>query len=409
MRISTAAAYDTSIGNLQRRQSDLVDAQTHLTSGRRVLKASDDPANAARAERALAGEMRSVAAQRGVEASRVQMIDTESALGTADALLQQAREALVGAGNASFSDGERAIHANQLQGLRDALLAVANRSDGSGGYLFGGQGTAQPPFVDAPAGVQYAGASGQSRTDADTALPLSTDGAAAWTHARTGNGVYLSAAANNSLTGTAVAGAWIDATGVTNPAALFPVADTGYRLRFSSATNYTIERFSLATPAAAVTESSGTYTAGSAIDVHGMGCKISGTPTNGDQFELTPSTPGLSVFGMLDRAIAELKTGGRSAAQRAQGTTDALRDIDAVMAPLRTARAFAGETLNRIDSETDRLSAKKLMAQTDRSSAEDLDMVAAIADYKNKETGYDAALKSYAIVQKMSLFNYLNG
>ena len=28
MRISTATAYDTSIGNLQRRQSDLVDAQT---------------------------------------------------------------------------------------------------------------------------------------------------------------------------------------------------------------------------------------------------------------------------------------------------------------------------------------------------------------------------------------------
>jgi flagellar hook-associated protein 3 FlgL len=409
MRISTATAYDTSIGNLQRRQSDLVDAQTHLTSGKRVLKASDDPANAARAERALASEMRTVASQRSVEASRVQMVETESALGTADGLLQQAREALVGAGNASFSDAERAVHADKLQGLRDALFAVANRSDGSGGYLFGGQGTTQPPFVNAPAGVQYLGASGQTLTDADTGLPLNTDGAAPWMNARTGNGVFVTAAATNSVTGAAVSGAWIDGTGVTNPAALFPVADTGYRLRFTSATNYTVERFPLATPAAAVSEGTGTYAAGSAIDVHGMGFTVSGAPVNGDRFELTPSASNLSVFSMLDSAIADLRTPGRTTAQRAQGTADALRNIDAVMAPLRSARAAAGEMLNRIDSHSDRLAEKKLNAQSDRSSAEDLDMVAAIADYKNKETGYDAALKSYAVVQKMSLFDYLNG
>ena len=59
MRISSANAYDNTIETLQRRQSDLSDLQTRLTSGKRVLKASDDPAAAARAERALAAEMRS--------------------------------------------------------------------------------------------------------------------------------------------------------------------------------------------------------------------------------------------------------------------------------------------------------------------------------------------------------------
>ena len=50
MRISSANTYDTTIETLQRRQSDLSDLQTRLTSGKRVLKASDDPAAAARAE-----------------------------------------------------------------------------------------------------------------------------------------------------------------------------------------------------------------------------------------------------------------------------------------------------------------------------------------------------------------------
>ena len=60
-----------------------------------------------------------------------------------------------------------------------------------------------------------------------------------------------------------------------------------------------------------------------------------------------------------------------------------------------------------IDSVTGRLTDLKLASQTDRSNAEDLDMVKAISDFQNKQTGYDAALKSYSMVQKLSLFNYL--
>jgi flagellar hook-associated protein 3 FlgL len=35
-------------------------------------------------------------------------------------------------------------------------------------------------------------------------------------------------------------------------------------------------------------------------------------------------------------------------------------------------------------------------------------MVQAISDFQNKQSGYDAALKSYSMVQRLSLFQYLN-
>jgi len=35
--------------------------------------------------------------------------------------------------------------------------------------------------------------------------------------------------------------------------------------------------------------------------------------------------------------------------------------------------------------------------------------VHAISDFQNQQTGYDAALKSYASVQRLSLFQYVNG
>jgi len=409
MRISSANTYDTTIDTLQRRQTDLSDLQTRLTSGKRVLKASDDPAAAARAERALAAEMRSETSQRSVEASKVIVSQTESALGDAGELLQQIRETLVSSGNASYTDRERSQLAASLKGMRQQLLSVANRSDGAGSYLFGGQGSSQPPFIEKPAGVQFSGTSGRLQTDTDTELPLSTDGAATWLSASTGNGVFVTSSALNSVSGSEIAGATVDAGSVGDPSSLFPVPDTGYRIHFTSSTAYDIESYPLASPGTTTVESSGAYQAGVAIDLHGMSVTVSGTPTTGDQFNIEPSTPTLSVFDSLDRVIADLQTPNRTSAQRLQSTADSLRDIDSSMATLNLARTAAGGTLNRIDNETGRLATQKLNAQTERSGAEDLDMVSAIAEFQNQQTGYEAALKSYSMVQEMSLFQYLGG
>ena len=408
MRISSANAYDNTIETLQRRQSDLSDLQTRLTSGKRVLKASDDPAAAARAERALAAEMRSETSQRSVNASQVIVSQTESALGDAGELLQQIRETLVASGNASYSDRERSQLAASLKGMRQQLLAVANRSDGAGSYLFGGQGSSQPPFIDRPAGVQFSGTSGRLQTDTDTELPLSTDGAATWLNASTGNGVFVTSSALNSVSGSEVTGATVDAGSVSDPSALFPVPDTGYRIHFSSSSTYDIESYSLSSGLTSY-ETTGTYQPGLAIDLHGMSVTVSGVPTAGDQFNIEPSTPTLSVFDSIDQAIADLQTPNRTPAQRVQSTADSLRDIDSSMATLNLMRTAAGGTLNRIDNETSRLATQKLNAQTTRSNAEDLDMVEAIADFQNQQTGYEAALRSYSMVQKMSLFQYLGG
>lgn len=397
MRIATFNAFEAGIDTLQKRQQELAQSQERLTSGKRVIKASDDPAAAARAERALAGELRAETSQRAVEASRNAMTATETALGDADDLLQQAREALVAAGNGTYSDQERAGLAQQLKGIRDQLLAVANRGDGAGNFLFAGQGTTVAPFLDAPGGVVYQAVPGEQRTEAGTNLPLSLDGNAMWMQARTGNGVFVTSA------GAGVAGAWIDNGQVVNPSAL---TGSTYTLQFTAGaggTTYAVLRDGLPTAVTAAP-----YTTGQDIVVDGMSVKVSGTPATGDTFTLAPSTSDLSVFDVLDRAIAELGTAGRTGAQIAQSNTDNLRDIDQAMGFLQRARAVAGEALGRVDNETGRLDGQKLAAQTERSVAEDLDMVDAISKFQNQQTGYDAALKSYSMVQRMTLFQYLS-
>lgn len=307
MRVASSYAFETSLSNLQRRQAQLTQAQTQLTSGKRVQRASDDPASAGVAERALARMARAEAQGRALDASRNAMTLTESALGDGGEILQQVRELLVRAGNGSLSDSDRAVIAQNIQGLRNDLLAVANRDDGSGRYLFGGQGSDGRPLRDAPGGVVYDGSNGQALGAGGESTPLSMDGRAVF----------------------------------------------------------------LAVP--------------------------------------DPANPGatVSVFDMLDNAVAGLQTTGQTSAQVAQITSTAMGQLDTVSANLSSWRSRAGEALNRADAQGERLAQAKLDAQTERSNAEDLDMLQAISDFQNKQTGYDAALKTYSMVQRMSLFDYL--
>jgi flagellar hook-associated protein 3 FlgL len=307
IRIASAQSFDTSLANLQRRQVALAGSQEQLTSGKRVLRASDDPTSAARAERALAQMSRTEANMRALDASRSTMQQTEVALGDAGELLQQVREQMIGAGNASYSDAERQTVAVALRGLRTQLLSVSNRGDGGGGFLFGGQGSTGAPFIDAPGGVQFVGTTGSLRAATDDPLPLSVDGQAAWMGGR-------------------------------NP---------------------------------------------------------------------VPGGPDISVFAVIDKTIADLETPGRASAAIASGLHTSVSELDAGMGNLLGWRARSGEALSRADSMEERLGQVKLGAQKERSDAEDLDMVQAISDFQSKQTGYDAALKTYSMVQRLSLFDYI--
>jgi flagellar hook-associated protein 3 FlgL len=398
MRITTANSFSAAVDNLQQRQQDLQLAQDRMTSGKRVARASDDPTAAARVERALATSARAVADQRGLEASRSAMQQVEGALGSATEAMQQVRELLVAAGNGSYTDAERANLGARISGLREQLFSIANRGDGSGGYLFGGQGSAQPPFVDGSGGVSFRGAGGQTEVQAGDLVPMTQDGAAAWLGARSGNGVFVTAPAS-----TNGSGAWIDAGSVVDPSAL---TGADYRIDFTVAAGVTT--YSVLMNGAPTAQVNVPYVSGQAIQFDGMSVTVQGAPSNGDRFDATPSAPDLSVFDVLDRVAGELQTSGRSKAQVAQTVASGLRDIDATFGNLQLQRSMAGESLNRLDAVENRLAETKLDAQTERSLAQDLDMVEALSDFQAKETGYQAALSTYSLVQRMSLFDYLN-
>ena len=410
-RVGTANMYDNALRNLGARQTSLTTLQENLTSGKRVVRASDDPVSAAQAERALNRLSRIQTEQRALETQRNAIAQAESSLGDAVSLVQNFRELVVNAGSATLTPNDRATIANQLQGLREQLVEVANRKDTNGIPLLGALGSALAPFLgplSSSPDYVFAGLPGQTSSNGVT-IPGTVDGDAAFMFDPNRDGVYtasVSAIPNaRQLTTTPVTP--VDKSLITGDnytitfSAVGPGATTGTSTATYTLTNTTT---GISSPAVTVpdypTDKPVTI---SVTGIPGLTFDIKGNPDNGDIVTLQPSP---SMFSTLDSAINGIRSAPNSNAA-IQAVGQALANMDVGLERLHNIRGFAGELLNRADRITGDQEKRSIQLEGDRSRAEDLDMIKGISDFQNQQVGYEAALKSYAQVQKLSLFNFI--
>ena len=449
-RVGTANMYDNAIRNVSARQTSLVNLQENLTSGKRVVRASDDPVSAAQAERALTRISRIQTEQRALENQRNAIAQAESTMGDAISLVQEARQLMVNAGNGALSSSERATIANQLQSLRDQLTAVANRTDTNGIPLLGALGSAQSPFMgplNSTPDYLFAGQAGQTASDGVT-LPNTLDGDSAFMFDAKRDGSFHAAITPGTST-VIVPGATtpsVPAMGQPNRAlttsAITVAEGTNFNKNPVTGLAYTYSvSFSNVTLDPATNTLSATYNVSSTDPAFvppaaqtlnpikigekgefninglppGMSMKVTTLPTkaldgtitlspaDGDTINISPQA---SVFSVIDKAIAEIKAAPNSN-MAAQASGQALANIDIGLERMSNIRSYAGELLNRADRITGDQSKRSEQLEADRSRAEDLDMIKGISDFQNQQTGYQAALQAYASVQKLSLFNYI--
>lgn len=396
MRTGSANTYDTALQQLFQRQSDLAAQQEKLTSGKRVNRASDDPQAAAQAERAMVKISRVETDQRALEVQRGAIASAESTLGEATSVVQGIRDLLINAGNAGNSPADRGIIARQMADLRDQLFALANRGDSNGVPLFGGLGSTSAPFADLPAGVQYQAIAGQ-RASTATALPGAMNGQAIWMDVKSGNGSF-EVGLNPANTGAA----WTDAGTVTSPGAL---TGNNYRVTFNvvaGVTTYDVVNSTTSTTLA----SAQPYQDGTPVQFDGQSLVVHGQPASGDSVTVAPSTQ-TNIFKVLDSAISGVdnQAGGNLMSQT---VALQLKQIDTGLDRLQAARSQAGVWLNRADSITSAQETRSIALEDDKSRAVNLDMVKGISDFNLSQTGYQAALQSYAQIQRLSLFNFIN-
>jgi flagellar hook-associated protein 3 FlgL len=393
-RLGTANTYDAARSNLMARQTNLANAQEHLTSGKRVNSPSDDPAAAAQIERSLTRISRIQTDQRALETQKTAITQAESALGDITESLQRFRELVVSVGGIGSGAAERKGIASQLSGLRDHIFSIANSKGTNGQPLFGS--------------YTFNGLPGQA-TSSDVAIPIALDGDSAFMLQPTRDGAYHVGVAPASATQALTT----DTVSVTSAAAVtgasYAVAITGVDTTTTPGTTVVSYNLTATPPGTVTAQVAPGYPTGQPANIAvagmaGLSLTIQGSPAVGDTVTVAPN---VSLFSTLDNAIRDIG-GAASNSGVVQAISQSLANIDIGMGRLSAVRAQAGDFLNRADYISEEQGNRSIQLESDRSKAEDLDMVKGISDFQLQQTGYQAALQSYAQVQKLSLFNYIS-
>lgn len=175
MRISTQILFESGAARISEAQTGLYKTQQQVSTGRRILSPSDDPAGAARALEVT--QTQSQNTQYGV--NRIQATNSisivEGTLAGVTSLLQDVKTATISAGNGLLSDSERGFIATGLRSRFDELLGLANSRDALGNYVFSGFQTNTPAFVQTATGALYQGDSGQRLVQVDSARQMAVN------------------------------------------------------------------------------------------------------------------------------------------------------------------------------------------------------------------------------------------
>ncbi|HEY8099839.1 MAG TPA: flagellar hook-associated protein FlgL [Burkholderiaceae bacterium] len=415
MRISTSTIFEAGSAKLSDLQASLVRQQEQIATGRRMLTPADDPVAAARALEVT--QTQSANTQFGVNRQNAKdsLSQEESSLQSVTSLLQDVKTLTVNAGNGSLDDTQRKSLATQLQGQLDTLLGLANSRDSTGNYLFAGYQITSQPFAQSPTGATYLGDQGPRllQVGPSQQLEISDSGNAVFERNKTGNGVFLTAAATAAIPASATtvnAGSGVISSGsVTNAAQL---TGHNYDIVFSGApgsTTFAVYDKTLDPTEVAPLPVSGAYVSGQSIAFDGLQFSVSGTPAAGDHFSVTPST-NQSIFTTLQNLIGVLNTpavGSVAQAALTNGLSAANDNIGHALDNILTVRATVGSRLNTIDDLDSNGTDKDLQYSQTLSQLQDLDYAKAVSQLTQQQTTLTAAQQSFVKITGLSLFNYL--
>lgn len=158
MKISTNLYFDQSTQMLTNSQGNLAKVQEQLSTGKQIVKPSDEPNKAALVTRIESEIARQNSYQETLKSVNIRLNAEETALHNVSDVLARVKELSVQAANDTLSADDRKSIALEISTLREQILSLANTQDSNGNYLFSGGRAAEPAFSkDASGRVVYQG------------------------------------------------------------------------------------------------------------------------------------------------------------------------------------------------------------------------------------------------------------
>lgn len=406
-RISTSQLYDRSIQGVLRNQGTMSDIQQQLSSGKKLLRPSDDPVGAAQVIR-LTEELAQISQyNKNGNLLKNSLEQEEAVLRNINDASNRARVLMVQAGNGILNSGDRKAISIEMGEIRDEIFDLMNSQNANGEYIFSGYQSQSPAFsYNASAtGNKYSfeGDDGINEIQISNNVRLQANS--------NGSEVFANVLARLTSSITASAGVTSASLNVTQQSAydLFykanydavTPANNDYQVTILAGNQVQIDNVGTGSTVATLG-----FTSGQPFTFKGLEFNITGGVGDTVDFQLDPPQKKSLVETLNDFYIA-LSDETISDGNYQDALSDALVGVDNGLLAVANATSAIGGRINSASSVFESNLDLEITNKTARSNIEDVDYAEAVSELSKQETALQAAQATFAKVTGMSLFDYI--
>jgi flagellar hook-associated protein 3 FlgL len=415
MRISTQQVFLSNIDNISKTGADLFRTQQQLSTGKNVLQPSDDPLASAQIQKFKKEIARTEQFSGNIEVAERRLSLEENTIEQINNQSIRLKELALQGKNGVLSDGDRAAIASEVGEILKSLDSLMNTKDVQGEYLFSGhKGFTQPYEFNAGNGrYEFNGDDGQrflqvgpenKTASTDSGFEIFEKVAKVPGYVKVDLNQELPIVSNielNSANSEAF-GAYMGENGpltvTVDNSGLLTVTDKAGQPVNAENPSVTLNGYNIAT-----NPNAPTFTIGGVeldISTANMG---TATLDAFDQHNILNTA--LDLKNALNDADLSTATGKDVFNTQLDNI---LNNLSGIEEKNIAARASIGGRLNALEQQGLVNEDYKLFTQEALSSFEDLDYNEAISRFSLQETALQASYASFAKVQDLSLFNYIN-
>ncbi|AEE22205.1 flagellar hook-associated protein 3 [Glaciecola sp. 4H-3-7+YE-5] len=408
MRISTGQLYDRSIRAVLDNQDDLSDVQQQLSTGKKLLRPSDDPVGSAQVIR-LTEEIDLINQYNKNNNLLTNSIEQEETiLGNVTDNIQRARQLMIQAGNGILDVDDRKAIAIEIGQIRDQIFDAMNSQSANGEYIFAGYQSATPAFsyTAGASGNKYAfeGDEGlnEIRISNTFSLAMNNSGQTVFedVYARLDSQITSSSGVASASTRISTQNEFDQFHSQNYDPVV--AANNEFQISISAAEQVTITN--VGTGAVVGTQP---FISGEPFEFKGQEFTIEGVV--GDTVNYALQKPEKkNIAETLNDFYNSLNDENISDQDYAQAISDALIGVDNSLTSIADSISLLGGKLNVAQSVFASNLDLEISNKTARANIEEVDYAEAVSELSKQEAALQAAQATFAKVTGLSLFDYIS-
>jgi flagellar hook-associated protein 3 FlgL len=409
MRITTNLIYNQNFRAINTNQGNLSEIQQQLSTGKQLLKPSDDPVGASQIIRITEELDKIQQFQRNNDLVTNSLELQETSLRSINDVVNRARVLVVQSGNGILGPEDRRAIGAEIEQIRNQVLDLMNSQNSSGEYIFAGYQSSKQAFEFSPSQpgkkVTFEGDDGTNEIQISDSVKVRSSSS--------GKTIFeevfarLNFDADDSLTAASIQSSAITRQQTFDEfhrANYDTVNDANNRYRFEVIAGDQVEISNVGTGEVLETKA---YSNDSPVVFQGM--EINMQAALGESVDITLQKPVKSNLAeTLNNMFLALTNEDIADDDFTKVIDDTLVGLDNGLEKLALESSSIGARLNIAQSVRSSNLDSEIANEKARSSIEDVDYAKASTEFSKQETALQAAFQSFPRVANLSLFNYIN-